>query len=768
MIIGASPKRKEDPRLLTGQGHYVGDLYLPGMLHAVVVRSPHAHAAVRGVDLRAARAAPGVALVAAAADLGEPRAIPVRLGPKPALLPFLQPPLARDRVRYVGEPVALVVADSRYVAEDAAEQVAVDYATLPAVLDAEAALAEGAPVLHEAAGTNRADLLQVVLGDPDAALGGAEVRIRRRLAVGRHTGVPMETRGLLAAYDPESGTLAVWGPTKVPHFNRRVLADLLGWPVERIRFVEPEVGGGFGVRGEFYPEDFLIPWAAVRLGRPVKWIEDRREHLVATNHSRQQVHEVELAATRDGRIVALVDRVTVDMGAYLRTHGVTVPELTLAMLPGPYRIPHYRCEVACALTTKTPTGTYRAPGRFEANFVRERMLDLLADAVGLDPAEVRRRNFISPDAMPYDVGTATLGHRTVYDTGRYASALDAALRAVGYDEVRRRQDAWRAAGRLVGVGIGCFVEKAGPGPWEYARVEVRDDGRAVVYSGGASVGQGIETVLAQICAQELGLAYEDVTVVHGDTAVVPEGVGAWGSRVTVVGGSATLVASGEVKRRLLELASRGLEASPEDLVVEAGAVWVRGAPSRRAAVGDLIAAARTAGAVPDLAAAHVFHAELMTYPYGAHVAVVEVDAETGGVALLDYAIGYDVGRAVNPMLVEGQLLGGLAQGIGGALLEEFVYDEGGQPLAVTFMDYLLPSPAEMPKRVAALVMEEAPTSLNPLGAKGAGEGGTAAVGAAIANAVTDALRPLHVEVTQLPVSPDRLLAAITRGWTPTR
>jgi CO/xanthine dehydrogenase Mo-binding subunit len=479
------------------------------------------------------------------------------------------------------------------------------------------------------------------------------------------------------------------------------------------------------------------------------------------------VHEIELGATRDGRIVALTDRVTVDMGAYLRTHGVTVPELTLAMLPGPYRVPHYRCEVACALTTKTPTGTYRAPGRFEANFVRERMLDLLAGAVGLDPAEVRRRNFVPADAMPYDVGTATLGHHTTYDTGRYTSTLDAALRAAGYDEVRRQQPAWRAAGRLVGVGIGCFVEKAGPGPWEYARVELRDDGRAVVYSGGASVGQGIETVLAQICAQELGLHYDDVAVVHGDTDVVPEGVGAWGSRITVVGGGATAAAAREVRRRLLALAAAVLEASPEDLVIEGGAVWVRGAPSRRAAVREVIAAAR-AGAPIDLSAAQVFHAKQMTYPYGAHVAVVEVDADTGQVRVLDYAVAYDVGRAVNPMLVEGQLIGGLAQGLGGALLEEFVYDESGQPLATTFMDYLMPSVAEMPPRVTTRILEETPTPLNPLGAKGAGEGGTAAAGAAIANAVTDALQPLGVEVTRLPLSPERLLAAVAGAWTPTR
>jgi carbon-monoxide dehydrogenase large subunit len=759
MIIGASVKRKEDPRLLAGRGCFVDDVRAPGMLHAVIVRSPHAHARITRIDAAAAKAAPAVVSVILADDLPAIGTIPIRLGAKPSLVPFLQPVLARDRVRYVGEPVALVIAADRYAAEDAADLLNVEYSALPVVVAAEGALSDEAPQLHEPAGTNLADRLEARTGDAEGAMAAAPVRVGERFTIQRHSGVPMETRGVAATYDAALGLLTVWGPTKVPHFNRGVLARFLGWSEDRIRFIEPDVGGGFGVRGEFYPEDFLIPWAAVVLGRPVKWIEDRREHLVAANHSRQQVHEVEIGATLDGRITALIDRITVDMGAYLRTHGVSVPELTLAMLPGPYAVPNYHGVVRCVVTNKTPTGTYRSPGRFESNFVRERMMDLLAEATGLDPAEVRRRNFIPPPSMPCVTGTFALGEPIVYDTGAYASTLDAALDAVDYPRRRREQQHaaghGRAATRRLGIGVACFVEKAGPGPWETARVAVDPDGRVTVYSGGASVGQGIETVLAQICAQELGAAYDDVTVKHGDTATIAAGIGAWGSRVTVVGGSAVLFAAREVKAMIVDRAAARFEAAQGDLMVENSRVWVKGAPGRSLAF-------REVAADGGFEAAHKYEASKMTYPYGAHVAVVEINVETGVVNIDDYAIAYDVGRAVNPKLVEGQMVGGLAQGIGGALLEELAYADDGQPLSGTFMDYLMPTVVEMPRRLTVRILEETPTPLNPLGVKGAGEGGTAGAGAAIANAVADALRPLGVKITDLPLSPDRISTLIRR------
>jgi carbon-monoxide dehydrogenase large subunit len=765
MIIGASVRRKEDPRFLTGRARYVGDIALAGMLHATLVRSPHAHARITSIDPAAVRARPGVALVATAADLGPVPPIPIRLGPRPGLQGFLQPPLAGDRVRYVGEPVALVVTADRYSAEEAAEMVAVRYDPLPVMGDVERALSGADAALHGGAADNLADLLTMERGDPERALAGAEIRLRHRFHVQRHTGMPMETRGLVATYEPGTGLLTVWGPTKVPQFNRQVLSDLLDVPAHRIRCVEPDVGGGFGVRGEFYPEDFLIPWAAMRLARPVKWIEDRREHLLAANHSRQQVHDIELGATRDGRLIALVDRMRVDMGAYLRTHGVTVPELTGAMLPGPYRIPHYRCEVACVLTNKTPTGTYRSPGRYEGTFVRERMMDLLAEAAGIDCVEVRRRNFIGPAEMPYDVGTATLDTRTIFDTGAYASALDAALDAADYPRWRASQAEARARGRYLGIGVACIVEKSGLGPWETARAEIDGSGHVVVYSGIASLGQGVETAFAQICAQELHVAVDDVEVVHGDTALIPYGLGAFASRGAAVGGSAVLLASRALREKVLACAARRLEAARTDLVLEHGRVTVRGAPGRGLTFKELAAAAAPAqtlplGIEPGLSATEFFQVSRMTYPYGTHVAIVEVDPDTGQLAILRYAVAYDVGRAINPMLVDGQLVGGLAQGIGGALLEELVYDNDGQMLSATFMDYLLPTSVEMPQVVSVKILEETPTPLNPLGVKGVGEGGTAGAGAAIANAVADALGPLGAKVRALPLSPDRIVALV--------
>ena len=760
--VGRSVLRKEDARLLTGRGKYAADFRLPGMLHGAVLRSPHAHARLGAIRTAAALALPGVAAVVTAADLGNIGRIPVRLGPRPSIVACLQPPLASEKVRYVGEPVAFVVAESRYIAEDALDLLEVDYEPLPTVADARRAVEPGAPVLHEVIDGNVVATLDTRRGDAEAAMLTAHTRVRERFAVQRHTGVPMETRGLSAAFEPGTGMLRLWGVAKVPHFNRRVLADLLGHPEHLIQFVELEVGGGFGIRGEFYPEDLLVPWAAMRLQRAVQWIEDRREHLMAANHSRQQWHETELGFDRDGRIVALIDRFLTDMGGYIRTHGVLVPELTGALLPGPYKIPHYLSEIRCVMTNKTPTGTYRGPGRFECTFVRERLMDIAAGRLGLDALELRRRNFVTPAEMPYEVGGASLNQRTIYDCGDYASALDHALDALGYEGARKEQAEARRQGRFVGIGIASLVEKAGLGPWEYARVEVDATGHVVLYSGVAAVGQGIDTTLAQVCADELNVAPEHITVVHGDSARVPFGVGGFASRGASVALPAASAAARKVRDKILRVAAATLEAAPEDLVIAESAVHVRGLPERKASFRDLARAAVPGppGMEPGLYATDFFQAPKMTYPYGTHAAMVEVDADTGEVKILRYAISYDIGKAVNPMIVDGQLIGALAQGIGGALFEELVYDEEGQLLTTTFMDYLVPTVMEMPVVTAVRILEETPTPLNPLGVKGAGEGGSSGCGGAIANAVADALLPLGISITALPLTPDRVSALI--------
>jgi len=763
-MIGQPIKRKEDFRLLTGLGKYAADIRLPGLLHAAMLRSPRPHARIAAIRAGAARALPGVAAVITADDLGAVGRIPVRLGQRAGVGPnaCLQPPLATGLVRYVGEPIAFVVADSRYLAEDAAELIEIDWEPLPVAADVRRATEAGAPVLHPDAGGNIIERLSARAGNVESGLAAAERRLVERFAVQRHTGVPMETRGLTAAHEPGTGMLTLWGVAKVPHFNRRVLADLLGHPEHLIHFIELEVGGGFGVRGEFYPEDFVVPWTAVRLGRPVQWVEDRREHLMAANHSRQQYHEVEIGVRRDGTIVALRDRFTVDLGAYISTHGVVVPELTIALLPGPYRVSNYECEALCVMTNKTPTGTYRGPGRYEGTFVRERLIDRVAAALELDPADVRRRNFIDAREMPYEVGGATLGQKTVYDCGDYRSAFEQALAAADYKAARAEQARARREGRYLGIGFGCVLEKAGLGPWEYARVEVDGTGRVVVYSGVAAVGQGIETTLAQVVADQLQMSADDVTVVHGDSARVPFGIGGFASRGAAVALPAALEAARKVRDKIFLIAAGLLEAHAGDLVLEAGAVHVRGLPERAVTLRQLARAAVPGppGMEPGLQAAHFFEAPRMTYPYGTHVALVEVDPDTGRVLLRKYVVTYDVGRAINPMIVGGQIAGGLAQGLGGAIFEELVYDDQGQPLATTFMDYLVPTAMDMPEGTIVKILEETPTPLNPLGVKGVGEGGSSGAGAAIANAVADALAPLGIAITELPLSPDRIAGLV--------
>ena len=755
--------RREDDRLLRGRGHFVDDVNRPGQLWLRVVRASVAHARLIAVDTTAARALPGVHAALSAADLPDLPSIPLRLGPfEEDLTPFLQPPLARDRVRYVGEPVAVVCAEDPYLAEDAAERVRVEYDELDPVLDARTGAADGAPALRDGHG-NECSTLRRGYGDVEAAFARAADVISLELHVGRHSAVPLETRGVVAEHDPGEDRFTVWGMTKVPHFNRDILAAALGVPPERVSVRRADAGGGFGARGELYPEDVLVPFLARRAGRPVKWIEDRAEHLVACNHSREQLHRIEAAFDDEHALLALRDELWHDNGAYLRTHGVVVAELTLAMLPGPYRVPAYAGVAHVVLTNKTPCGTYRAPGRFEGTFARERLLDAAAGRLGVDPLDLRRRNLLRPDELPHERPLPVLGHDMVIDVGDVPGLLERTLEAADFETWREEAAAARAAGRPVGCGIGVFMEKSGGGEFEAAGVSVSEAGEVAVRSGAASLGQGIETTLAAVAAEVLGLEQSAVSVRVGDTDLVAHGVGSWASRSTVMAGGAVRLAAEATADQARRVAAALLEADPADLRLREGRVEVAGSPGRDVALGEVAAAcdpvsSARRGDPPGLGAERTFAGAPMTYPYGIHLAQVEIDPETGGVQVRRYFVGYEVGRAITRALVEGQLRGGAAQGVGGALLEEFRYGDSGQPLAASFMDYLLPTAAEMPP-VGTLIREDAPSPGNPLGAKGAGEGGVTGAGAALAGAVDDALG-VHGGVRRTPMSPERLHALL--------
>jgi len=758
-VIGTRVPRKEDPRLLRGCGRFGDDVSAAGQVWARVVRSPIAHGRVRRVDLAQARRADGVTAAIAAGDVPAGLAIPVRLAVQGLdLSGYLQPVLAADVVRYVGEPLAVVVADDPYAAEDAAELVEIDIDEEPAVLDAAEAGRPGSPRLFPA-GNVAADFT-LGYGDTAAAFRRAAHVVEIEVAIGRHSGVPLEPRALLAVPEPRTGALSIFGMTKVPVFNRDVLAAMLGIDENLIHVHAVDAGGGFGVRGEFYPEDYLVPWLARALGRPVKWAEDRAEHLVAVNHSRQQSHRVAAAFDAQGRISALSDEVVHDNGAYCRTHGIAVPELTVAMLPGPYRVPAYRGRVQVVLTNKTPCGTYRAPGRYEGTVAREQLLDVAADRLGIDRIELRRRNLLGPAELPHRRAMTTLGTDVVLDTGDYPALLAAAAAEVARLGYHDEAGGAGHTGRPRGLGVAVYLEKSGLGPQDTADVAVTETGIVRVFSGGTSLGQGIETVLAQIAADALGVDLQAVDVVNGDTHLQPFGTGSWASRSTVVAGNAVHQAASAVRARATQLAARILEAAEDDLVVTDGTVSVRGDPAVAVGLGDVARAAAPAspylrpGEPAGLAARRRFDVTHMTYPYGVHFAVVEVDPGTGRVRVLRYLVASEVGRAINPMLVEGQLRGGAAQGIGGALLEEFTYDETGQPQAITFMEYRMPTAADIPP-IDVLLAQLAPSPGNPLGVMGAGEGGISAAGAAVASAVRDALG-LAGGVARLPLTPPRV------------
>jgi len=742
-FVGRSVARLEDRPLLLGQGRFAADISFPGQWCMRVMRAAVAHGEIKSIDASAALALPGVHAVWTHADVAHIPKIGFRLTGLETLEPYRQPVLAERLVRYVGEPVAVVFADDPYVAEDAADLVTIEIEPRDALMRATAP-----PGFFDDGLDTEPDVVRKGYGDIDAAFREADVIIELELSIGRHTGVPLETRGAIARYDEARDLLELHGAAKVPHWNRDRLAQMLGRAKDSVQLHEGHVGGGFGIRGELYPEDVLVCAAALAFRRPIKWIEDRREHLIAANHSRQQAHRLRAAIDAQGHILGIDDEFFHDNGAYMRTHAATVPDLAAAMLPGPYRVPAYRAVGHIRLTNKTPCGTYRAPGRYESTFVRERLMDAIADKIGVDKVEIRRRNLIAKSAMPYTLGLDTLGTHIVYDSGDYALLLDKALKAAGWDALQADAKARRAKGEMVGLGVAMFVEKSGLGPFDTVRVTVNPNGIEVV-TGVASVGQGVETVIAQICAETLGVDYATVEVIHGQTDRIARGMGAFASRVTVMCGEATRLASSKLRERALEAAAPLMQTEAAQLdIVDGEIVRTDGArPS--------MTLAALAQQLPDgLSVEDTFESTHMVYPYGVHIAAVKVDAETGGVTIERYLMAYDVGKAVNPKLVEGQIVGGLAQGLGGALYEEFLYDEAGEPLSVTFADYLMPTAHEVPQSTV-LLSEDAPSPLNPLGLKGAGEGGTNPVGAVIASAIDDALnRP--GAVTQLPITPMRL------------
>jgi carbon-monoxide dehydrogenase large subunit/6-hydroxypseudooxynicotine dehydrogenase subunit gamma len=759
--IGQSVTRLEDPPLVTGHGRYAGDISFPHQLHMRVARASIAHGKIVSIDVSAARALPGVFAVWTAADIPDVPPVDFREGRIEKLEPYRQPVLATDRVRYVGDPIAAVFAEDPYIAEDAADLISVEYEELPVLLDAENEPAEFSP-----GRTTEATIVRQGYGDVDAASRTAHAVVELELAVGRHTGVPLETRGAIGRYDASRDMLELHGAAKVPHRNRELLARMLKRPPSTISVHESHVGGGFGIRGELYPEDVLVCVAAMRLGRPVKWIEDRREHLICANHSRQQKHKIKAAVDAEGQILAIDDEFWHDQGAYIRTHATRVAMMICGILPGPYRVPAYRSIGYFRLTNKTPAATYRAPGRYETTFVRERLVEAIAHRLGMDAIDVRRRNAITKEEMPYARPLEALGEEIHYDSGDYLSLLDKVLAAADWKKLNEDCAQRRAKGELVGIGLAMFVEKSGLGPSDGVNISVDTSGAVEVITGGASIGQGFETVVAQVCAETLGVDYRRVRVIHGQTDKIAFGIGAHASRATVMTASATHNAALKVREKALEYAAEMMQAPVGSLAIADGKVIrTDSAVSPSMSLGDiangLSPTSKTRGSRnPGLSAEGWFHAEHQVYPYGSHVAVVRVDRDTGAVAIERYIIGYDIGRAINPALVKGQIVGGFTQGLGGALFEEFLYNERGDPLSSTFADYLMPTARETPK-VEIILTEEAPSPLNPLGIKGAGESGITAVGATIASAIDNAIG-IPGAIRELPVTPQRLKDILNR------
>jgi carbon-monoxide dehydrogenase large subunit len=771
--VGRSVKRPDDPRLLTGRGRYVDDLTLPRMVHVAIVRSPHPHARIRHLDVDLARQASGVVAILTGDDtarLCQPYRGILRHYQGMKTGPML--PLAHDRVRYVGEPVVAIAAERRAQAIDAAEHVRVDYEPLPAVLSPQQALASGAPLIYDDLGDNLIYQTRINAGDAESAFARAHRVYRKTFTTGRHTGVPIEPRGLVADFDPSTRALTVWNATQVPHMMQAVLAELFGLPEHRVRVIAPDVGGSFGIKIHVYQDDMAAVALAISLGRPVKHVVTRRESFLSDIHAREQTIAIEVAAGSDGTLAGMRARITAAVGpcsAFPRSSVVEGGQV-LRLLPGPYRLRDYDASLQVVAQNKVITSQYRAVGHPIAAAVTESMLDLIARDLGLDPAEIRRRNLVRPEELPYTSATGN-----VYDSGSYLAALDRLLEAAKYAELRREQAAARAAGRHLGIGLSCFLELTGPGAQFYGvggapisgqegtTLRVEPSGTITALVGVTEHGQGMPTALAQIIADELGVALEAITVRSGDTAMVPYGGGTWASRGMPIGGGATLLAARALAGKIRRVAAVLLEAHAEDIELADGRARVRGSgrglPLAEVARAVHFRSNELGGAEPSLdATAHYANPQAWTFTNGAHLAVVDVDVETGRITVLRYVTVDDCGRVVNPALVAGQIAGGVAQGIGGALYEHCAYDEGGQLLTTTLMDYALPTAADLPAIETHHLETPAPALAG--GFKGAGEAGTTGAPAAILNAVNDALAPFGVLLTEQPLTPARVRAAL--------
>ena len=766
--IGLSVKRREDRRFLLGRGRYVDDLRLADLLHAAIVRSPHAHARVLGVDARRALALPGVVAVLTIAELPECAAAVPPLVPSPRFRPYAQPAIASAKARYAGEGVAVAVADDVYRATDAAQAVEVRYGPLPAVATVEAALAAGAPRVFDEWPDNAAGPSDGAVGDVARGFAEAHVMVETRFDVPRVAAMPIEPRGVLVQPEAPDGRLTIWTSTQVPFAVRAAIAAALGLADEQVRVIAPDVGGGFGAKGHVYPEDVLLAAVARRLGRPVKWIETRREHFLATAPDRDQRHRARLGVARDGTIAAVQTEFTRDAGAY-PVIGDVISLNSINHLPGPYRIAHLKASALNVVTHKTFSAAYRGAGRPEIAYVLDRLLDRAARRAGLDPAALRRRNLIRPDEMPYTTGLRYRdGVPIVYDPADYPAAFDRLLTSFGYDEWRATQNTRRGSPRPIGIGLSAYLEGTGIGPFEGADVKIDPSGLIYLQIGVSSQGQAHETTLAQVCAAELGVDTERVVVVGGDTAVVGYGNGTIASRVAAVAGPAVARTSREVARKARLVAGEMLECAPADVVLADGRAHVAGMTGRAVDIGQLARASLRSPTLlregaPGLHACAFFRPETVTWAFGAHACALEVDVETGALDLLRYVAVHDCGRALNPMVVEGQLHGGIAQGIGAALAEELIYDEAGQLVTGSLMEYGVPKADQVPHlQVIAL---DFPSTRNELGVKGVGESGIISPVPAIANAVEDALADRGVEITRVPLTPASVWAAL-RGARP--